>query len=83
MNKDLHATSRIKIAVPSPGGWKPGDIMAFIARQCDQAIAWDHRTLRLAPLHPAYRHDQNHPDFRSHDPGDGEAQGDEEGDDLL
>lgn len=78
MNKDLHATSRIEIAVPSPGGWKPGDLMAFIARQCDQAVAWDHRTLRPAPLHLAYKADQDHPDFRSHDPGDGETQEDEE-----
>ncbi|MFJ2189924.1 RNaseH domain-containing protein [Kitasatospora sp. NPDC087861] len=74
MNKDLHATSRIEITVPSPGSWEPGDLMAFIARLCDQAIAWDHRTLRAAPLHLAYKADQDHPDFNSHDPGDGDAE---------
>ncbi|AVH55717.1 MULTISPECIES: RNaseH domain-containing protein [Streptomyces] len=78
MNKDLHATSRIELTVPTPGSWRPGDLVAFIARQCDQAVAWDHRTLRPAPLHLAYKTDQDHPDFRSHDPGDGEAQDDED-----
>ncbi|MGW7578025.1 RNaseH domain-containing protein [Streptomyces sp. NPDC054765] len=54
--------------------------IAFIARPCDQAIAWDHPTLRPAPLHIAYKADQDHPDFRSHDPGDGET---EDGEDAL
>ncbi|MFJ8954907.1 RNaseH domain-containing protein [Streptomyces sp. NPDC102381] len=78
MNKDLHATSRIELTVPTPGSWRPGDLVAFIARQCDQAIAWDHRTLRPAPLHLAYKADQDHPEFRSHDPGDRGTEDDED-----
>lgn len=31
MNKDLHATSRIELTVPTPGSWRPGDLVAFIA----------------------------------------------------
>ncbi|WP_037850640.1 RNaseH domain-containing protein [Streptomyces sp. NRRL S-340] len=83
MNKDLHATSRIEIAIPSPGGWESGDLVAFIARQCDQAVAWDHRTLRSAPLHLAHHSDRDHPDFGSHDPGDGDAGDGELEEELL
>ncbi len=40
-------------------------------------VATDHRTLRSAPLHLAHHADRDHPDFGSHDPGDGDAGDDE------
>ncbi|WP_282696168.1 hypothetical protein [Streptomyces sp. CC208A] len=40
-------------------------------------MATDHRTLRSAPLHLAHHADRDHPDFGSHDPGDGDAGDDE------
>jgi RNase H domain-containing protein len=76
MSKDMHATSRVEITVPSKGGSAAGDLAVLIARLCDQPIAWDSRTARPAPLHLGYSADRDHPDYGDHDPG-GEAEDDE------
>ncbi|WP_159944022.1 RNaseH domain-containing protein [Nocardiopsis sp. FR6] len=76
MAKDMHATSRIEITIPKKGNWEPADLAVLIARMCDQAVAWDHRTLRPVPLHLAHAADRDHPEFGDHDPG-GEADEDE------
>lgn len=76
MGKDMHATSRVEITIPSPGSWEPGDLAVLIGRLCDQAVAWDHRTSRPAPLHLAHTADRDHPDFKNHD-GGGEADEDD------
>jgi hypothetical protein len=76
MSKDMHATSRVEITVPSRGGFEPGDLAILTARLCDQAIVWDSRTARPAPLHLGYTADRDHPDYGDHEP-DGEAEDDE------
>ena len=76
MSKDMHATSRVEIAVPSTGGSEAGDLAVLTARLCDQAIAWDSRTARPAPLHLGHTADRDHPDYGNHDAG-GEAEDDE------
>ena len=76
MSKDMHATSRVEIVVPSAGCSEPGHLAVLIARLCDQAIAWDNRTARPSPLHLGYTADRDHPDYGDHDPG-GEADDDE------
>jgi hypothetical protein len=76
MSKDMHATSRVEITVPSAGVSDPGHLAVLIARLCDQAVAWDNRTARPAPLHLGHVADRDHPDYGDHDPG-GEADDDE------
>lgn len=77
MGKDMHATSRVEITTPSPGSWETGDLAVLIGRLCDQAVAWDNRTVRPAPLHLAHIADGDHPDYKNHDAG-GEADEDED-----
>lgn len=72
MSKDMHATSRVEIVVPSAGNAEPGHLAVLIARLCDQAIAWDSRTARPSPLHLGHTVDRDHPDYGDHDAG-GEA----------
>ncbi|SCL73560.1 hypothetical protein GA0070608_5861 [Micromonospora peucetia] len=81
MSKDMHATSRVEITVPEPGGLPAGSVAALIARLCDQALVWDSRTSRPAPLHLGHTADRDHPDYGDHDPG-GEADEDITEDDF-
>lgn len=67
MGKDMHATSRAEITIPSPGSWNRGDLAILIARLSEQAIAWDSRTSRAAPLHLGNAADRDHPDYSNHD----------------
>jgi hypothetical protein len=81
MSKDMHATSRVEITIPEPGGLPAGSVAALIARLCDQALVWDSRTSRPAPLHLGHTADRDHPDYGDHDPG-GEADDDITEDDF-
>jgi hypothetical protein len=76
MGKDMHATGRVEITIPSPACWDRGDLAILIARLCEQTLSWDHRTSRAVPLHLGYTADKDHPDYGSHDAG-GEADDDE------
>ena len=81
MGKDMHATSRIEIAVPFPGNSPPAELAVLVARLCDQAIDWDYRTIRPATLHLGAAADKDHPQYADREPDAGEADEDEVPDD--
>lgn len=64
LRKPWHSFTAKEIVVVREGSWTSTSLAALTARLCDQAIAWDGRTLLPGPLHLAGRADRDHPDHR-------------------
>ncbi|MFD9702120.1 RNaseH domain-containing protein [Lentzea sp. NPDC059081] len=64
LRKPWHSYTAKEIIVVRAGSWTPTALAALTVRLCDQAIAWDGRTLLPGPLHLAGRADRDHPDYR-------------------